>query len=206
VNPEDAAAARFRPIAKTREQIAKTEQAHAAALARLEALRGQLAPAERRDSELLGEALVEGKREPLSEAEAIRAEVAQQELRVDALRLAADRARRQIPKLVHANRAGWRRQAMRELGREKHRYEAAISELQAAREALVDVATLVRWLDSGDLGEAATGLALDRMLVELRNDAEQLAAYPDRRPQPEPQVDIEQMRDGRAAASLWVGR
>jgi hypothetical protein len=81
VNPEDAAAARFRPIAKARERIAKTEQAHAAALARLEAFRGQLAPAERRDSELLGEALVEGKREPLSEAEAIRTEVAQQELR-----------------------------------------------------------------------------------------------------------------------------
>ena len=176
------------------------------ALARLEALRGQLAPAERRDSELLGEALVDGKREPLSEAEAIRAEVAQQELRVDALRLAADRARRQIPKLVDANRAAWRRQATRELGREKHRYEAAISELQAAREALVDVATLVRWLDSGDVGEATTGMALDRMLVELRNDAEQLAAHPDRRPQPEPQVDIGRMRDGRAAASLWAGR
>jgi hypothetical protein len=206
VNPEDAAAARFRPIAKAREQIAKTERAHAAALARLEALRGQVAPAERRDRELLGEALVEGKREPMSEAEAIRAEVAQQELRVDALRLAAERARRQIPKLVDANRTGWRRQATRELGREKHRYEAAISELQGAREALVDVATLVRWLDNGDVGEAATGLALDRVLVELRNDAEQLAAHPDHRPQPEPQVDIGRMRDGAAAASLWAGR
>ena len=32
---------------------------------------------------------------------------------------------------------------MRELGNEKQRYEAAISELQAAREALVDVATLI---------------------------------------------------------------
>ena len=94
---------------------------------------------------------------------------------------------------------------MRELGQEKHRYEAAISELQAAREALVDVATLVRWLDSGDVGEAATGLALDRMLVELRNDAEQLAADPDRRPQPEPQVDIERMRDGLPRVRLKSG-
>ena len=78
--------------------------------------------------------------------------------------------------------------------------------MHAAREALVDVATLVRWLDSGDVGEAATGLALDRMLVELRNDAEQLAAHPGRGPQPEPQVDIGRMRDGAAAASLWAGR
>jgi hypothetical protein len=133
----------------------------------------------------------------------------QQELRVDALRLAADRARRQIPKLVDTNRTGWRRQALRELDRETKRYESAISELQAAREALVDVATLTSWLDSGDLGEATTGLALDRMIAELRNDAEQLAAHPDTRrsgPQPQPQIDIGRMRDGAAAASLWEGR
>jgi hypothetical protein len=110
----------------------------------------------------LGEALIDGKREPPSEAEAIRAEVAQQELRIEALRLAADRARGQIPKLVDANRAGWRRQAMRELIREKQRYEAAINELQAAREALIDVATLTSWLDSGDVGEATTTLPFSR--------------------------------------------
>jgi hypothetical protein len=206
MNPEDAAAERFKPIRSAREQIAKAEQAHAAALARLEELRGKVGPAERRDRERLGEALIAGKSEPSSEAEEIRAETTRQEQRVEALRLAGDRARGQIPKLVDTNRTGWRRQATTELGRERKRYEAAINELQAAREALVDVATLVSWLDSGDLGEATTGLALDRMLVELRNDAEQLAAHPDRRPQPEPQVDIGRMRDGRAAASLWGGR
>jgi hypothetical protein len=172
-------------------------------------LRSQLGPAEGRDSERLGEALIAGKSEPSSEAEEIRTEIARQEQRVEALRLAGDRARGQIRKLVDANRAGWRRQAMRELGREKQRYEAAITEVQAAREALIDVATLVSWLDSGDVGEATTGLALDRMLAELRLDCEQLATHPDTRrggPQPEPRIDIGRMRDGAAAASLWGGR
>jgi hypothetical protein len=206
MNPEDAAAERFKPIRQAREHIAKAEQAHVAAVARLEELRGKVGPAERRDRERLGEALIADKSEPTSEAEQLKAEVVRQEARVEALREATALARAQIPKLVDGNRAAWRRQATRELGREKHRYEAAISELQAAREALVDVATLVRWLDSGDMGEAATGLALDRMLVELRNDAEQLAAHPDRRPPPEPQVDIGRMTDGAAAARLWAGR
>jgi hypothetical protein len=209
MNPEDAAAERFKPIQKARERIAKTEQTHAAALTRLEELRSQLGPAEGRDSERLGEALVAGKSEPASEAEEIRAETVPQEQRVEALRLAGDRARGQIRKLVDTNRAGWRRQAMAELGRERLRYEAAINELQAARETFVDVATLIGWLDSGDLGEAATGLPIESMLAELRLDCEQLAAHPDTRrggPQPEPQVDIGRMRDGAAAASLWRGR
>jgi hypothetical protein len=44
------------------------------------------------------------------------------------------------------------------------------------------------------------------MLAELRNDAEQLAAHPDRRPQSETFIDIGLMRDGMATASLWEGR
>jgi hypothetical protein len=206
VNPEDAAAERFKPFRQAREHIAKAEQAHAAAIARLEDLRGKVGPAERRDRERLGEALVAGKSDPPAEAEQLKAEVVRQEARVEALGGATALARAQIPKLVDANRAGWRGQAMRELGRGKQRYEAAISELQAAREALVDLATMISWLDSGALGEATTGLALDRMLVELRLDCEQLASHPDRRPQSETFIDIGRMRDGLAAASLWEGR
>jgi hypothetical protein len=218
VNPEDAAAARFRPIAKAREQIAKTEQAHAAALARLEALRGQLAPAERRDRERLGEALVEGKREPLSEAEAIRAEVAQQELRVDALRLAADRARRQIAKLVDANRAGWRRQAQRELEKASSRYERAISELESARDGLSDEAALVGWLDGGAGIEAASDrlggrvgdadgrapLSFTAVVAELRRDGAAIAAHPVTRHEPHPHVASEHVKVG-AMLEGWGG-
>ena len=83
------------------------------------------------------EPLIAGKSEPSSEAEELRAETGRQEQRVEALRLAGDRARGQIRKLVDAYRAGWRRQALRELGRNQQRYEAAISEVEAAREALV---------------------------------------------------------------------
>lgn len=207
MNPEDAAAERFKPIQKARERIAKTEQAHTAALTRLEELRSQLGPAESRDSERLAEALIAGKSEPPSEAEEIRAEIARQEQRVEALLVASDRARGQIRKLVDENRPGWRGQAMRDLGRERQRYDTAISELGAARGALVDVATLVSWLDSGDIGEPATGLPLDRMLAEFRLDCELLAAHPDtRRGQPELHVDIGRLRDGGAAASLWAGK
>jgi hypothetical protein len=133
MNPEDAAAERFKPIRQAREQIAKAERAYPAAVARLEELRGKVGPAERRDRERLGEALVAGKSEPPAEAEQLKAEMVRQEARVEALRGATALARAQIPKLVEANRAGWRRQAMRELGREKQRYEAAISELQAVK-------------------------------------------------------------------------
>ena len=219
MNPEDAAAARFRPIAKTRERIAKAEQAHAAALARLEAFRGQLAPAERRDSELLGDALVEGKREPLSEAEAIRAEVAQQELRVDALRLAADRARRQIPELVDANRAGWRRQTQRELDKASSRYEQAISELESARDGLSDEAALVGWLDGGAGIEAASDLLGGRVgdadgraplsftavVAELRRDRDAIAAHPVTRHDPHPHIASEHVKVGALLGSQWGG-
>jgi hypothetical protein len=115
MNPEDAAAERFKPIRQAREHIAKAEQAHAAALARLEELRGKVGPAERRDRERLGEALIAHKSEPTSEAEQIKAEVVRQELRVEALRVAVETARGQVSKLVTANRAAWQRRSAQEL-------------------------------------------------------------------------------------------
>jgi hypothetical protein len=209
VNPEDTAAGRHKEIRQARERIAKTEAAQAKAISRLEELRGQIGLAEQRDRTALAAAIVDGKREPAGEAGEIREEIVRQELRVEALRLAVDEARNQIGKLVAENRDTWRRQAMRALGKAKGRYTDAIAELEAARVELVDEATLVTWLDNGDIGEATTGLALDRMLAEFRADCEQLAAHPDTRrggPQPEPQIDIGRMRDGAAAASLWGGR
>jgi hypothetical protein len=186
VNPEDTAAGRHKEIRQARERIANTEAAHAKAISRLEELRGLLLPAEARDRSALAAPLVDGKRGP--EAEEIGAEITRQELRVEALMLAADDARKQIGKLVAENRDS--------------RYTDAIAELEAARAGLVDEATLITWLDSGDIGEATTGLALDRMLAEFRADCEQLAAHPDTRrggPQPEPQIDIGRLRDGAAA-------
>ena len=91
---------------QAREHIAKAEQAHASAAARLEELRGKVGPAERRDRQRLGEALIAHKSEPTSEAEHLKAEVVRQEARVEALRGSTALARAQIPKLVDVNRAG----------------------------------------------------------------------------------------------------
>jgi hypothetical protein len=191
MNPQDIASSRFKEIRKAEEQIAKTEATLAKATGRLEELRRQIGPAERRDREALGRALVDEKPEPASEAEKIRAEIAQQELRVEALRLEVERARGQIGELVKLNRGAWRRRAMQELGRDKQRYLDAIGEMEAARTALGDGATLISWLDSGDVSEAATDalgggpvddkpvLAFSRTLDELRRDCEHLAAHPD---------------------------
>jgi hypothetical protein len=197
MNPVDLASSRFREIRKAEEQIRKKETAHTAAMARLEELRAQVGAAERRDRERLGEALIRGSCEPESKAEAIRAETAQQELRVEALRLAVDKAHGQIRKLVDEHRDNWRSRSMRDLANAKGRYAAAIEELEAARAGLSDTATLNSWIDSGEMSEASTDslagrtgvdasakpvLAFSRALEELRLDCERLAAYPDTPP------------------------
>jgi hypothetical protein len=199
VNPQDLAASRFKVIRQVLERIEKAEAAHAAAMARLEQLRAQLAPAEGRDREHLGEALLAGKSEPSSEAEQIRVEIARQEQRVEALGLAVERARVQIGKLVDANRGGWRRQAIRKLAGAKARYESAIEELALARDGLSDEAALVAWIDSGVSAAAANDLLggrtgadregrqpvnFSRTLEELRRDCEHLAEFPVARDDP----------------------
>jgi hypothetical protein len=218
VNPQDLAADRFKPIRQAEEQISRTEAAHVKAVERLEQLRVKLAGARRRDEWALGQALVDGKAEPQPEAEQIRVEIERQELRVEALRLAIGKARREIPALVEANRAGWCRQAMRELSRMQQRYGAAIEELQASREALSDSATLIAWLKRGDLAEAASDslagrnnltalgppvLAFSRVLAALREDVEHLAGHPARGEEPEPRIDAARVKAGALLSSGW---
>jgi hypothetical protein len=220
MNPEDAAAERFKPIRQAREHIAKAEQAHAAALARLEELRGELGPAERRDRERLGEALVANRSEPPAEAEQLKAEVVRQEARVEALRDQTALARARIPRLVDAHRGSWLGKSRQELSREQRRYAAAIEELQAAREALSDVATLIGWLQRGDVAEAATDslagrsstnpngppvLAFSRVLEALREDVEHLTRQPARGDAPELRLDTARVKVGALLGSQWGG-
>jgi hypothetical protein len=208
MNPVDLASARFRPVKQALVYIAKAERAQARSRARLEELRAAIGSAEHRDREALGRALVDGKAEPPSEAAQMKAEIEREERRVEALSAEVETAHRQIGRLVAENRESWRRQATRVLGKAKSRYEDAIAELEAARVQLVDEATLVTWLDSGELGEAANpALDFPRTIEELRADVGQLAAHPDTRgPQPEPRIDVARLRDGQAATSLWMGR
>jgi hypothetical protein len=105
VAPQDIAASRFKPIRQAQQQVEKAEAALAKSVARREELRSEIGPAERRDREALGQALVNGKTEPPSEAEKLKAELEREERRADALALAVDAVHRSIGELVIANRA-----------------------------------------------------------------------------------------------------
>ena len=207
MNPESLAATRWKPIRQAHEQIEKAQAAQAESQARLQELRDQIGPAEFRDRAALGQALVDGKAEPASEAAKLRAELEREERNAEALTLAVQSAHGRIAELVASNRGEWRKEAMRELSRKLARYRDAITEVGDAREALSSGATLVTWLDSGAGVDAATDLlggrvgtdasghspvSFSRMLEELRADAERLAGYPASHDDPpaEPRLEL----------------
>jgi hypothetical protein len=136
LNPESLAATRWKPIRQAHEQIAKAQRAQAKSQARLQELRGQIGPAEHRDRAALGQALVDGKAEPASEAARPKAELEQEERNAEALALAVQSAHGQVAELVAANRREWRKETLRELSRAVARYRDAITEVEDAREAL----------------------------------------------------------------------
>jgi hypothetical protein len=152
-----------------------SHQAHARSRARVEELRARVGPAEHRDRQALGAALVDGKAAPASEAEKLKAELAQEEQNLEALTQAVGDAYGQTGRLVRDSRDAWRGQTLRELGKAKSRYEEAIAELEAAREGLRNEATLLNWLSAGDIGETSSSLAFTGTLDELRRDCEYLA-------------------------------
>jgi hypothetical protein len=207
LNPESLAATRWKPIRQAHEQIAKAQRAQAKSQARLQELRGQIGPAEHRDRAALGQALVDGKAEPASEAARPKAELEQEERNAEALALAVQSAHGQVAELVAANRREWRKETLRELSRAVARYRDAITEVEDAREALSSEATLVTWLDGGAGLDAATDqlggrvgtdasgrapVSFSRMLEELRADAECLAGYPASHDDPpaEPRLEL----------------
>jgi hypothetical protein len=205
--PQDLAAARWKPIKRALEDVARAEAAHDASRARLEELRAAISPATYRDRQALGEALVAGKSEPPPEAEQLQQELEVQERRADALALAVETAHGRIRELVVENKADWRGQAVRSLAQAKSRYETSITEIEAAREGLSDEAALISWLDSGAgvaaasdplggrWGSDASGrapMSFARVLEELRADAEAIAQHPLTRDDPaaEPRLEL----------------
>src|SRR5512133_2123268 len=192
--PEDLARSRFKPVAKVFEKIARLGTELAETRARVEQLQNEQAAAAHRDRQAYAAALSEGKGKPSSREEAkVAAELEEAELKAEALSLAVDSALDERAKLLDRNRSGWRRQSIRELAKAKGRYESAIAELEAARDALSGEATLIAWLDSGAIAEAASdplggrvgtdatgrpAISFSRTLEELRQDAEHLAAHP----------------------------
>lgn len=186
-NPEDLAAAHFKEVRQARERTAKAEAALARSRERCEELRRQLTRAELRDREALGQALVDGKAEPVSEAEQVKAELAHEEERTAALVAAVEASYREIPRLVNEHRTAWKRQGYRALSKAQGRYEKAIVELEAAREEMDGEATLLVWLNDGTMSSAATdslggrfgseAVSFVRTIAVLREDCEHLAAY-----------------------------
>jgi hypothetical protein len=98
--------------------------------ARLEELRASVAAVEHSDRQALGAALVAGKAEPASKAAELKADIAEEERRVEALGSAVTDAHGAVGRLVKENRGAWRGQAMRTLSKARSRYEAAIAELE----------------------------------------------------------------------------
>ena len=194
MNPEDLARSRFKPVAKALEKISRLGTELAETRAQVEQLEGERAAAAHRDRQAYAEALREGRARPAKREEAkVIAQLEDAGLKAEALALAVDAALDERTKLLEQNRRGWRRQSMRELARAKGRYESAIAELAAARDALSDGATLIAWLDSGASAEAASDplggrvgidasgrqpVSFSRTLEELRQDCEYLAEHP----------------------------
>lgn len=200
IAPESLAASRFRELRKLDEKVQKLGRDLAEAREVVDVLTTEKAAAAQRDKQAYASALSEGKARPSNrEEERVAAELADTELRAEALKLAIDSALDERAQLLAANHPLWRRSAMKELSRARQRYEDAISELETSRDSLSDEAALVAWLDSGSTAAAATDLLggrtgadasgrapvnFSRTIQELRRDCEHLAAFPVTRDDP----------------------
>jgi DNA repair exonuclease SbcCD ATPase subunit len=186
MNPADEAIQRWKPFRAASEHVDKAQDAVQAAQAKLGELRDELGPAEARDELALGRALLAAKAEPESEADSIREMIAAQESRVSALQRAYADVQEQLTAVIQENGNAWHRQAMGEIVRARTRYEAALTELDAARENLSSIVTLGEWVSSGGahFAEAANdrlsgdgSLGFGQVLAALRADLEHLTHF-----------------------------
>lgn len=217
--PESLASERFRELRKIDEKIARLSQDLAEAREVIGIMATEKKAAAYRDRQLYADALADGKGRPAKREEnKVAAELADTELRAEALKVAVDSALDARSKLLKQNHPLWRQQATRELAKAKRRYESAISELEAARDGLSDEATLVAWLDSGSHAAAANDLLGGRTgadangrqpvnfshtLDELRQDCEHLAEHPLTHTEPAPSPRLELAHGAGAQGLQW---
>ena len=184
MNPTDLARERWKPFRQAQEQIEKAFTAYQEAQAKLAELRSKAEPAAAADSLALGKAILAGRAEPRSEADAIRAEIQAQEKRVKALERAHTDAHEQLAAVIKENRSPWHREAMREIVTAKQRYAAAVDELEAAREVLSGAVGLTQWVSSGGAAHAepandrlsGSGGSFTQTVQALREDLDAIAA------------------------------
>jgi hypothetical protein len=185
VNPVDLAR-RWKPFRTAAERAEKAATVLQEARARLEQLRSELVPAEAEDQLALGRALLDGKTEPSSQVVLIREEIRAQERRVSALERAHAEAEEQIGGVIAEHKGTWRRETMSEISKAGRRFEAALTELEDARENLSGAVGLNAWVSSGGAaaGEPANdrlagdgALGFSQVLAALRADLEHLTYF-----------------------------
>ena len=165
MNPVDLIAGRHKELRKARELIEKVQQTLERERQHLDELNGEIGAADLRDRQALGEALVDGRPEPASEADALRVEVEQAERRIQALMSALEAAQAGVAAVVRENRS-WSRDQWQEVRRARERYAAAIAELEQAREVFSNEVGALAWLLEPD---TAQGSPINAMLSGRSN-------------------------------------
>jgi hypothetical protein len=149
-------------------------------------LRSDLDPAETEDQLALGRALLDGKAEPPSQVALIHEEIQAQERRVSALERAHAEATEQIAGVITEHKGTWHRETLTEISKAGRRFEAALTELEDARENLSGAVGLNAWVTSGGAaaGEPANdrlagdgSLGFTQVMAALRADLEHLTYF-----------------------------
>jgi uncharacterized protein YukE len=185
MNPADLAR-RWKPYRIAVERADKAAKALQEARSRLDQLRSELGPAEAEDQLALGRALLDGKAEPASRVAQIHEEIRAQERRVAALERALAETHEQIAAVIAEHKSSWRRESLTGISKAGVRYQAALTELEDARENLSSAVGLNEWVSAGGAaaGEPANdrlagngSLGFSQVLAALRADLEHLTYF-----------------------------
>jgi hypothetical protein len=178
------------------------------AQARVQDLERELRVAEGRDRVALGDALLEGRKAPASEADAFRKSLEGGKRDAEALAYAEERCASELNNLPKQRKEAWLREAERDLKAAGGRYRAAIVELAEAREIVADLAVLVSYLRFDGqwtpairgavlLGRDAAGsnqcVAIDELVAAMECEVDEVAErtkLDPKRPQPEPRQEL----------------
>jgi hypothetical protein len=203
VNPTDLLADRHKTYRRARERYQRAAAAREVAQQHVTELESQLGSAEHRDRVQRGDALVDGRKPPSSEAEAVRAMLVAAKRDAEALMYAEQRAASVLDELPRRHKTEWMQQVAHDLGKARDAYRAAIHELARARDQLADEATLLGFLEYGQESQPVGGALrkpgaeraiafaeiVELMLAEAA-DVEKKARLDPNRPQPEPQFHL----------------
>jgi hypothetical protein len=201
LNPLDIIASRHKPYAKARERHERSIAACEQARGRVAELERKLAAADAGDRVAIGEAIIDGRRPPASQADAAREELKQAQREAEAIAYAEQRAAAALERLPREHKESWLGRAEKELYDAVDTYRAAISRLAETRDRLVDEATVVAYLRfdgailqplSGAiqrLNPDAVPIGADELVEILRRECDEVEDCSKRdpaAPQPEP--------------------